>query len=376
MNLNTSNWHSFLLKDLYEIKMGDKLDKNKMTQDCPSVNFVSRISYNNGVDTKVDLIDNLEPNKAGLLTVSLGGEYLGSCFVQKEPFYTAQNVAILSPRFPQMKISVNHFICSLVKFECKTKYYAFGRELNTHINKDFEINLPIVQDETGAPAIDETHKYSPEGYVPDWDYMENFIDSISYQQIRTQNKKSKIQIDFKRWREFKLSNLLLIRNGKGITSEEIETNPGELRAIQSGEDDNGVMGFIDLDYCRSKGYTVCLDPCLTVARTGSAGFVSFQKEGCVVGDSAKILQLEPEHASIPCYLFIQTLLKMNQFKYDYGRKVTEKKYLNEIIILPIKYKNNEPIIDKDCKYSKDGFIPDWEFMEKYIKSLPFGDRIK
>lgn len=124
MNLNTSNWHSFLLKDLYEIKMGDKLDKNKMTQDCPSVNFVSRISYNNGVDTKVDLIDNLEPNKAGLLTVSLGGEYLGSCFVQKEPFYTAQNVAILSPRFPQMKISVNHFICSLVKFECKTKYYA------------------------------------------------------------------------------------------------------------------------------------------------------------------------------------------------------------------------------------------------------------
>ena len=71
------------------------------------------------------------------------------------------------------------------------------------------------------------------------------------------------------------------------------------------------MGYIDLDYCLSKGYTVCLDPCLTVARTGSASFVSFQKEGCVVGDSAKILQLEPEHATIPCYLFIQTLLNLN-----------------------------------------------------------------
>lgn len=375
MSLNTSNWKSFLLKDLFEIKMGDKLDKNKMTQDCPTVNFVSRISNNNGVDLKVDLIDNLEPNKAGLLTVSLGGEYLGSCYVQKEPFYTAQNVAIMAPRFPQMNLYVNQFICTLVKFECKTKYYAFGRELNTHINKDFEINLPIIYEDLDIPFIDKTHKYSANGYVPDWEFMENYINSLNSQQIRTDNKESKIQIDFQKWREFKLSSLLSIRNGKGITSEEVESNPGSLRAIQSGEDNNGVMGYIDLSYCQSKGYTVCLAPCLTVARTGSAGFVSFQKDGCVVGDSAKILQLEPEHATIPCYLFIQTLLKMNQFKYDYGRKVTEKKYLNEIIILPIKFKNNEPVIDKEKRYSKDGFIPDWEYMEKYIKSLPFGDRL-
>lgn len=375
MNLNTSKWQSFLLKELYEIKMGDKLDKNKMSQDCPSVNFVSRISDNNGVDIKVDLIDNLEPHKAGLLTVSLGGEYLGSCYVQKEPFYTAQNVAIMSPRFPQMNISVNQFICSLVKFECKTKYYAFGRELNTHINKDFEIYLPVIYEESGSPAIDETYKYNSKGYIPDWNFMRNYIESITTQQIKTKNKKSTIQIDFKKWREFELSNLLTIRGGKGITSEEVESHPGQLRAIQSGEENNGVMGYIDLDYCQSKGYTICLDPCLTVARTGSAGFVSFQKEGCVVGDSAKILQLEPEHATIPCYLFIQTLLMMNKFKYDYGRKVTEKKYLDEIIILPIKYDNSEPAIDSDCKYSKEGFIPDWEFMEKYIKSLPLGDTI-
>ena len=375
MNLDVSKWESFFLKDLYIIKMGDKLDKNKMSQDCPTINFVSRISYNNGVDIKVDKIEGKDPNKAGLLTVSLGGEYLGSCYIQKEPFYTAQNVAIMEARFPQMTVPVNHFICALVKFECQTKYYAFGRELNTHRNKDFEINLPINYRDNGIPLIDKDLNLSKEGFVPDWEFMEQYITSLNSKKLTTQNTNNALPLDITTWKEFRLSQILTLKNGKGITSEEIEMNPGSLKAIQSGEDNNGVIGYIDIEYCISKGYTYSVKPCLTVARTGSAGFVSFQRDGCVVGDSAKILQLEDVNASIGCYLFIQTLLLMNQFKYDYGRKVTEDKYLNEIIILPILQKNGIPIIDETYKYSPQGYIPDWDYMERYIKSLPYGDKI-
>ncbi len=375
MNLDVSKWESFFLKDLYIIKMGDKLDKNKMSQDCPTINFVSRISYNNGVDIKVDKIEGKDPNKAGLLTVSLGGEYLGSCYIQKEPFYTAQNVAIMEARFPQMTVPVNHFICALVKFECQTKYYAFGRELNTHINNDFEINLPIKYRDNGIPLIDKDLNLSKEGFVPDWEFMEQYITSLNSKKLTTQNTNNALPLDITTWKEFRLSQILTLKNGKGITSEEIEMNPGSLKAIQSGEDNNGVIGYIDIEYCISKGYTYSVKPCLTVARTGSAGFVSFQRDGCVVGDSAKILQLEDVNASIGCYLFIQTLLLMNQFKYDYGRKVTEDKYLNEIIILPILQKNGIPIIDETYKYSPQGYIPDWDYMERYIKSLPYGDKI-
>ena len=375
MNLDVSKWESFFLKDLYIIKMGDKLDKNKMSQDCPTINFVSRISYNNGVDIKVDKIEGKDPNKAGLLTVSLGGEYLGSCYIQKEPFYTAQNVAIMEARFPQMTVPVNHFICALVKFECQTKYYAFGRELNTHINNDFAINLPIKYRDNGIPLIDKDLNLSKEGFVPDWEFMEQYITSLNSKKLTTQNTNNALPLDITTWKEFRLSQILTLKNGKGITSEEIEMNPGSLKAIQSGEDNNGVIGYIDIEYCISKGYTYSVKPCLTVARTGSAGFVSFQRDGCVVGDSAKILQLEDVNASIGCYLFIQTLLLMNQFKYDYGRKVTEDKYLNEIIILPILQKNGIPIIDETYKYSPQGYIPDWDYMERYIKSLPYGDKI-
>ncbi|WNF36601.1 restriction endonuclease subunit S [Bacillaceae bacterium IKA-2] len=90
---------------------------------------------------------------------------------------------------------------------------------------------------------------------------------------------------------------------------EIEDNPGGLFAVQSGAENNGCIGRIDKNYCIKKGYTYTDEPCLTVARTGSAGFVSYQHYGCVVGDSAKILLLKnKEKRSAPIYLFLRTVL--------------------------------------------------------------------
>lgn len=94
--------------------------------------------------------------------------------------------------------------------------------------------------------------------------------------------------------------------------------------------------------------------CLTVARSGTSGYVSFHENGCVVGDSAKILLLREQKAkSTKVYLFLQTLLSANRFKYTYGRKVTEDLYSKTIIKLPI---------------TVDG-KPDWQWMESYIDSL-------
>lgn len=156
------------------------------------------------------------------------------------------------------------------------------------------------------------------------------------------------------WVNFTVADLFEIINGKGITTEEIENNPGNFEAVQSGEGNNGVMGYISKSYCRNKGYSYCEEACLTVARSGTSGYVSFHENGCVVGDSAKILLLREQKAkSTKVYLFLQTLLSANRFKYTYGRKVTEDLYSKTIIKLPI---------------TVDG-KPDWQWMESYIDSL-------
>jgi hypothetical protein len=179
-----------------------------------------------------------------------------------------------------------------------------------------------------------------------------------------------MNLDISQWKEFKVSAILTIHNGKGITKEEIEDNEGDFTVVQSGEENNGVLGKISRNYCKKKNYTISERPCLTVARSGSAGYVSFQIGGCVVGDSAKILLLNENIASIELYVFLQTLLTSNRFKYAYGRKVTESKYMNDVIKLPIKHnEDGTPFIDASKKYCDEGYVPDWKYMENYIKSL-------
>lgn len=179
-----------------------------------------------------------------------------------------------------------------------------------------------------------------------------------------------MNLNLSNWKPFQVGSIFTILNGKGITQEEIADNEGDFIAVQSGEDNNGVMGKISLDYCKQMQYTFSEKPCLTVARSGSAGFVSFQIHGCVVGDSAKILLLPDKVATEEVYTFLQSILTANRFKYTYGRKVTKEKYLNEWLDLPVKHNSDGTIlIDETHKYSGEGFIPDWQFMEDYIKSL-------
>lgn len=158
------------------------------------------------------------------------------------------------------------------------------------------------------------------------------------------------RIDISDWKDFCIGDLLNILNGAGITKKEIYEHPGTLPAIQSGKENNGCIGFIDEEYCRSRNYKISDGMCLTVARSGSSGFVAFQPTKCVVGDSAKILQPRFE-ASRERLLFLRVLLLVNMSKYAYDDKVTYENYINDTIKLPV--------LQNDS--------PDWNYMENYIR---------
>ena len=156
-----------------------------------------------------------------------------------------------------------------------------------------------------------------------------------------------------KYKPFNVGDIFFITNGKGITRQEIKDHPGELAAIQSAATNNGIMGFIDEDYCRERNYSFTLEPCLTVARTGSSGYVTFQEQGCCVGDSAKLLLLKGKKKTKNIYLYLRTILMANKYRYTFARKVTEENYLNDIIELPI---NEDDEID-------------YEYMENYIMQI-------
>ena len=67
--IDTTNWRRFHLydDDLFTIDSGTKLDKVKMSNKNPSVNFVGRANANNGVTDYVDEIEGVKPFEAGCL---------------------------------------------------------------------------------------------------------------------------------------------------------------------------------------------------------------------------------------------------------------------------------------------------------------------
>lgn len=160
---SVDDWKEYRLNELYDITTGDGYSRNAMTEYEPSVNFVSRISFGNGVVGRVDKLDGIEPHPAGLMTIALGGSYLGSAFVQLQPFYTAAHMSIATPKYPEMSLFVQLFIATLIRKEARSKYCAFGRELDTHINREFSVKLPV--DDFGNP---------------DWIWMEQYMKSLPY----------------------------------------------------------------------------------------------------------------------------------------------------------------------------------------------------
>jgi len=156
IKVNIEDWKEFHLYDLFHIDSGTKMDRIAMKYDNPTINFVGRSGVNNGVTAVVDKVSNYEPYKAGNLTLALGGAYLGSCFVQKEDFYTSQNVIVLIPK-EDISFAAKEFICSVIFKEGNTHYKAFIDELNRHIKTDFSIKLPV--DSDGNPDYDLMDKY-------------------------------------------------------------------------------------------------------------------------------------------------------------------------------------------------------------------------
>ena len=161
-------WKEFKLTDIFYCEMGNGIDASKIEISKKSnINYVSRTSINNGIVSKVDTMNDYKLFSAGKLTLALGGEYLGSCFVQPDNFYTAQNVAVLSAK-EEISQQAKQFIATMIRIEAKTKYFAFGRELNSHYKTDFTIVLPV----------------NSEGN-PDYQFMENYINNVEKKLIRS-----------------------------------------------------------------------------------------------------------------------------------------------------------------------------------------------
>lgn len=308
-----------IVDDLFHVYSGSKLDYGKQTETADGINFVSRNSNNNGVVGKVVLEEGMKVFKKGDITVPLGGSYLLSAFVQDEDFVTAQNVCVLRSKKEMTEIE-KWFYCYSLRLN-RFKFSAFGREVNKYIK---DIELP--------------------DKIPNWVYFHKI------KKIETTNRKKYEKFNIKAWKEIKIKELFNVVGSKTTPINKLEEyGLGKYPYITTQSKNNGVAG--SYDYYTEEGNVLTIDSAVL-------GYCTYQEFNFSASDHVEKL-IPKFKMNKYIALFFVTLINKENFRYNYGIKYNQTRIRETNIRIPVDKDNN----------------PDFEYMEKFIKELPYGDRI-
>lgn len=333
MNLNTPLWKEFTIGDYFDVYLssGDlKID------DCEPGNIplISSGSTNNGI---VGYIDEKGDGKAQIFKANcITVDMFCNAFYQNEDFYAVSHgrVNILCPKF-KCNLQIGLFICSIIKKE--QFKYSYGRAVYSSEIARMIIKLPSTPDNE-----------------PDWNYMEQYIKSIKHKPLSTANqgRYSSLTLGVENWVEFCVGDLFEVKKGKRLTSD--DQTDGDTPYIGAIDSNNGVANYIGQGAIHD-GNTISL------SYNGSVGEAFYQPKPFWATDDVNVLYFRKENGvAFNKYiaLFICAVLRQEKYRYSYGRKWVLESMKSTIIKLPEK-----------CGK------PDWCYMENYMKSLPYGDRI-
>ena len=358
MELNVQDWKEFNVTRLFDICAGNYYSSEDY--EYGTTPYVSASATNNGVGQMIDLPPDFSENKI------VTGKVECKAFYQGKPFSATSDANIFVPKF-EMTQNVGLFLTSIITFNENGKW-SYGRQCRVGDSKEIIVKLPIKHNEDSTPVIDENRTYSDEGYIPDWQFMEDYIKSLHHKPITTKVNNSNIpQLNIHSWEWFSLEKLFDIKKGKRLTlADQEEGNNNYVGAIDSN---NGIANHIGQAPIHEANT-------ISLSYNGSVGEAFYQSEPYWATDDVNALYSRYSGFNTQIGLFMATVIRQEKYKFSYGRKWTLENMNSTDIKLPIKMDNNgNPVIDDKRKYSDNGYIPDWQFMEDYINSLPYSDRI-
>lgn len=316
------------ISNLFTIKYGNSLELVNLVQckstDKNAIPFVSRTEKNNGISAYVEEELDIEINLAHTLSVAVGGSVL-STFYQPLPFYTGFHVLVLTPK-KEMSVVEMLFYAKCIS---ANKYkYNYGRQANKTLKN---ILIP-----SKIPAVLNNHLAS---------CYKDLLKNISSGSII----KEKIRLEIDKWKHFELTKLFKIQGSKTTPLLELEEyGKGKYPYVTTQATDNGIEGFYD--FYSEEGNVLTVDSAVL-------GYCSYQSLSFSASDHVEKL-IPKFKMNKYIAMFLVTILNLEQYRYNYGRKCSQTRMKEISIKLPDKNGN-----------------PNFEYMENYIKSLAYSSSI-
>lgn len=174
--------------------------------------------------------------------------------------------------------------------------------------------------------------------------------------LKLRNLENPSVVDTSLWRWFNIggdNGIFEIENCKCSNASKLLESGVDIEYIGAKKTENGVMCMVKrVDSLVTKGNCIIF----ICDGQGSVGYTNYIDHD-FIGSTTLSVGRNP-NLNIYNALFIVTILDRERYRYSFGRK----------------YKNNLHKARIKLPVDSDG-NPDWQFMENYIKSLPYGDRI-
>ncbi len=160
-DIDTIQWKQYNVASLFNFEIAKSLDKSKVIESKKGINYITRQSTNNGLEFKVQEIEN-KKNLGNCITISMVGENKGCAFYQKDDFLSSQNMLVLRNNNISKKIAFFLIVCIEKTYRISSDYNAIKKSdlFNTYITLPSKFNKEINK------------------YEPDWEYMELYISEL------------------------------------------------------------------------------------------------------------------------------------------------------------------------------------------------------
>lgn len=332
MELQNREWKEFVIGQTFDIcSTSSGIDKNKLTNFEGNIPYVTRTDKKNGYDMFVGTQARHKTDENNVITIGLDTQTI---FYQESPFYTGQNIQILS--FKGINKYNACFLIPLLKKQM-TKFNWGGNGATLTRLKKTKIYLPV----------------NPTG-EPDYPFMENYMRGKETWLLKQYKKQASelegvIPLSQKEWNGFEIGELFEISAGKskGLNHLQSVANGG-VNYLGATNQNNGVLAYVKTaKQMMHKGNSICF----IRNGEGSMGFSVYKAENFIATSDISVGYADFLNKYIG--LFITTVADKVRGKYNFGYKRNETRLKKEKILLPVNSKDE----------------PDYIYMENYMKSL-------
>ena len=283
----------------------------------------------------------IEPKYSHVISVPRTGT-ICQAFYQEKDCCIDDNCLVLIPKKKLTKEEMIYFSLLIRKEKYK---YVYGRQVTPERLGKTKINPKIIN------WVNKKRK-------------------INYNGVKKSISKIKLNFNTKNWKSFRYDEIFDIKKGYYNKKPPI-SEKGKIPFIGATDSKNGItshhkketiknynkIGEIEIN---EKEKRIFSGNCITVSNNGSVGYAFYQPINFTCSHDINPLYIKNKKMNTYLALFLCAIIGLEKYRWSYGRKWRPLRMPSSIIKLPINKEGN----------------PDWQFMEDYIKSLPYSKSLQ